>query len=121
MAVRATGFTKFLLATSITGRNKAAQTAARTDRRANREEKDSMSAIIEGSAAHGIPPLAKDWCRLAMRRFRMAQLELFCLQSGPGAGNAVEPPLLALSEPAPRQIPKWSGRTPGQSSVATDW
>jgi hypothetical protein len=32
------------------------------ERRANREEKAGMSAIIEGSAAHGIPALAKDWC-----------------------------------------------------------
>ena len=60
MAVRATGFTKFLLATSINGKNDAAQTAAKTERWANREEKDSISAIIEGSAAHGISPLAKD-------------------------------------------------------------
>src|ERR1700687_2589626 len=120
MAVRATGFTKFLLATSINGKNDAAQTAATTNRRANREEKERISAIIEGSAAHGISPLGKDWCRLAMRRFRMAQLELFCLQSGPGPGNAVEPALLALPEAAPRQIPKRSGRTPWQSSVATD-
>src|SRR5579864_2380385 len=120
MAARATGFTKLLLASSITGKNNAAETAATTERWANREEKDNMSAIIEGCAAHGIPPLAKDWCRLATRRFRMAQLELFCLQSGLGPGNAVEPPLLALPEPAPRQIPKRFGRTPRQGPAATD-
>src|SRR6202140_4217026 len=63
MAVRATGFTKFLLATSITGKSKLVQTAATTERWANREEKDSISAIIEGSAAHGISPSGKTGAR----------------------------------------------------------
>ena len=51
-------------------------------------------------------------------RFRMAQLELLPLQSGAGAGNGIEPALLALSDFAARQVSQWTRRANGQSSAA---
>src|SRR4029077_16123353 len=41
---------------------------------------------------------------LPMARFRMALLELSLLQSGPGAGDAVQPAFLALPDFAPWEI-----------------
>lgn len=40
-----------------------------------------------------------------MARFRMAQLELSLLQSGPGAGDAAQPAFLALPDFAPWEVP----------------
>ena len=57
---------------------------------------------------------------LPMRRFRMAQLELFSLQSGAGVGNAVEPAVLALPDSAPRQISRGICRAHGKRSGAAD-
>lgn len=39
-----------------------------------------------------------------MARFRMAQLELSLLQSGPGAGDAAQPAFLALPDFAPWEV-----------------
>src|SRR5438477_10336957 len=136
MAVFATGFTKSF-ATSASGINKEAQKAATMERLSNRKREGSMPAIIEGDRPRGISPLRKARENMPsaiwffrngeksappppVGRFRMAQLELFSLQSGAGAGNAVEPPLLALPDSAPRQVSCKPGRTPGPRPGATD-
>src|SRR5438552_11456711 len=90
MAVFATGLTKFLAASNPVTRNPA-QSASTIVRFLN--GKDCIRLIIRWECRP--PPL---------RRFRMAQLELPSLQSGARRGIAGEPALLALPDPAPRQV-----------------
>src|ERR1700733_13040160 len=99
MAVLATGLTKFLLASSATG-SKNATHKPETTERWFRQDKDAMCAIIKGQPTY-----------LPMRRFRMAQLELFSLQSGARARHAGEPALLALPDAALRKISQRIPRT----------
>src|ERR1700733_10290210 len=106
MAVFATGLTKFLLASSATG-NKNATHKPETTERGFRQDKDAMCPIIKGQHTY-----------LPTRRFRMAQLELFSLQSGAGARHTVEPALLALPDAAPRKISQRTPRTYGKRSPA---
>src|SRR6266567_3876211 len=90
MAVFATGLTKFLAASNPVTRNPA-QSASTIVRFLN--GKDCIRLIIRWESRP--PPL---------RRFRMAQLELPSLQSVARRGTAGEPALLALPDPAPRQV-----------------
>src|ERR1035437_1500132 len=105
MAVRATGFTKFLAA-SKTGTNNPAQSARTSERWMNREDKGRMSPIIEGGCA-----------RRRGGGLEWAQLELFSLQSDAGGGNAAQPALLALPDSAPRQISQRICRAHGKGNT----
>jgi len=57
---------------------------------------------------------------LPMAQFRMAQLELSLLQSGPGAGNAAQPAFLALSDFASWEVSARIFRANGESAGAIE-